>query len=243
MAKPKYKSGISIRRGSKNYASFEDVFDEWGGELQAIQERLGELTPVFDEVAPFILSRVEFNIISGEMAKMPHRSTKARSGFTQKAREARGHGGDDTVLYASGALMEAIGRKEGSTSKAKGRRREVYRLVLGGITGRPGYQRLQEQMEGGVWNVPTRVTEEGTHYLDYDRLEGSNVSNEAVYGSRWTSISALPESTREVQYPPTDVFALEPGDVEVVRKIVSEWAQKMMSSLNIKKMQKIKGIR
>jgi hypothetical protein len=221
--------GISIRRGTRNYQSFDDVFKAFAKETDYILEQMGELTELFDPIGQYILDNLDASFQSGAMADGKHRPHGIQPGRRAKqAAKARGAGNDEP-LYRSGKMANSIGIKQGPTSKTYGRNRQVRRLIIGGSG--DGYDRLKEQMEGGTWSIPVRRVEsetgEGFHFLDPERLPGSTMSGEEMYPGKWDEISSLPEGTYEMAFPYTDIFALYDSDVAFIERTVRDFVGKL----------------
>jgi len=217
------KTGVSIRVGTKTYASFLDADANFQKKLMALKRNLGELTRPFDEVSRFIITKIQKRFTNDSFGAPPFRDASyARSRWTAQARQARSINPNGSTLYATGNMAGALERRDSPTKSPSGGRREVYRLVIGMATGSAPY--YKKQLAGGIWDVPVYEVE-GNYFLDSSRLEGGAMTSEAFHGpEKWNIISRDGSPTTiPVQVPATNFFLMLPGEQKFMKTLFNKW--------------------
>lgn len=228
MARRRITTGISFRVGRRSYVDPFTAFGQVQKQANVIRKHLGDLTRPFDEISQSLLLNIKARFDTGELGEPPYRESGIkRSRFTKAARRARGTQPEGPTLKQTGRLQKAIHRVPSPTKAESGGQREVYRLVIGVNSSIAPY--YKQQFLGGVWEVPIREGPRGGRYFDPDRFPDASMSSAQFWGPRWTRLSSLPESTTEVQIPPTEFLYLSPDDAAYTKEIILRWAEKVVA--------------
>lgn len=220
------KAGIKFTVGSNTFNDATAAMDSFTSPARQLKRHIGELTTVYDQIAPELINRIRNRFNSNFFGEppMPVLGDKIR-----KVREARGINSGNPALVGTGALRDSIRRRPGPTKAADGGQREVYVLRIGS-TGVP-YARAV--LEGSIWELAVyeRETEDGEFWylIDYDSIEGGKNSNEQMYTPN-TVIFMREEMTPvvlKIPVPARDFMQMLPDDERFITGKVNEYLASM----------------
>jgi len=216
------KAGIKFTIGGTTFSNPVQAMESFTRPAGQIKNRLGELTSVYDEIAPQLINRIKhrFNSDFFGTSPMPPLGDKAR-----KVRKARGINPDNPTLVGTGALRDSIKRRPGPTRSAEGGQREVYMLRIGST----GVPYAKDVFEGSIWELPVFFHPGGWFLIDYDHVEGAVQSTDQAYTKNTLDFMRreMTATVLQVPVPARDFLQMMPEDERLIMSKVETFLANM----------------
>ena len=216
------RAGIKFTVGSQTVNNPMAAMDRFTAPARQIKRTVGELTTVYDQIAPELINRIRnrFNSDYFGTPPMPLLGDKAR-----EVRRSRGDDPDGPTLVSSGRLMNSIHRRPGPTKNEEGGQREVYILRIGST----GVPYAREVLEGSIWDLQVFWHEDGWFLIDHDNLERTITTNEREYTPRTLSFIQNQMTPMVLQVPvqARDFLQMLPEDERFIMSRVNDYMASM----------------
>jgi len=228
---------IKFTFGGRNYEDSNTAFDALSETFNKIQKGVGELTPLFNQIADPIVGMIQDRFEDGRLNAAPYNEDApgaTRSIHTKNARINR----TGPTLKDSGRLQRSIRRLKSPTKTKEGGQREVSTLRIG-TTGVPY---AEDHLFGGEWIIQGWEKkykyggkQKSKFFTNFDAMNYPNgKTNASEYGANFAKISSYPEARRRVEIPLRNFLAVDFEVEDFVTDSVISFANRMMEK-NVKK--------
>ena len=222
---------IKFTFGGRNYEDSNTAFDALADTFYKIQKEMGELTPLFNQIADPIVGMIQERFDDDRLNSSPFNEDApgaTRSIFTKNARINR----TGPTLKDSGRLQRSVRRLKSPTKTKEGGQREVSTLRIG-TTGVPY---AQAHLFGGEWVIEgweKRYKYGGKQrskfFTNFDAMNFPNgKTNASEYGGNFAKISSYPQAQRRVEIPIRNFLAIDFEVEDFVTKSVTSFANRML---------------
>lgn len=188
-----------------------------------LKEGIGELTTVYDQIAPELINRIRNRFNSNYFGEHPFPPIGDK---TRVVRKARGDDPKGPALVSSGRLRDSIKRRPGPTKSGDGGQREVYVLRIGST----GVPYAKEVLRRRDWELPVFFHEEkGWFLIDHDNLPGAISSNQREYtpGTLKFIETDMEHTALSIPVPGRDFLAMPPEDQNFAMSRINDFFANM----------------
>lgn len=224
------KAGIKFTVGSSTTNNPVEALSQFQQPARNLKKKIGELTTVYDEIAPVIINRIKGRFNNGTFGDPPFPPIGDMAYKLRHARAGDTSTQDNPALVSTGALRDSIKRRPGPTKGQDGGQREVYVLRIGSS----GVPYARDVLNGSTMHVPIfrhlgDPHQEEWFLLNYDAIKDSKVTNDEMYTRKTLSyINWMMEPDMYIEdVPGRDFFQLWPEDEQFIFKKVNEFVNRL----------------
>lgn len=231
-SQPSALSGSYIKTtvGGINYDAPGEAFENLGWILSNMRKRLGELTPLFDNIADPLIIRIQKRFEDNSLNRKPFAEKPGlkRSKFTKLARVNP----NGSTLKDTGRLQRSIRRLKSPTKSSSGGQREVSTLRIGTV----GVPYASDHLFGGTFEVEgweMRVKGRNRFYTNFDKMNfPSGKTNASEYSAKQLkTLSALPTAVKEIEIPIRDFLAFDKKTTDFVEQSALEYVNQYIQDI------------
>ena len=222
---------IKFTYGGRNYEEAFEAFGEVEKTLKKLKKEMGELTPLFNQIADPLVSTVKARFDTDVLNESPYNEDAPNAKRSVHTKLARVNPGGPT-LKDSGRLQRSIRRLKSPTKSKSGGQREVSTLRIG-TTGVPY---AEDHLYGGEWIIEGWEKkyayggkQKSRFFTDFDAMDyPSGKTNASEYGANFTKISSYPQARRRVEVPIRNFLAIDFEVEDFINDNVVSFANKML---------------
>ena len=222
---------IKFTYGGRNYEEAFEAFGQVEKTFKKLQKELGELTPLFDQIADPLIDTVQARFDMDVLNESPYNEDApgaTRSVHTKLARVNP----DGPTLKDTGRLQRSIRRLKSPTKSKSGEQREVNTLRIG-TTGVPyaGDHLFGGELviEGFEKRYKYGGKQKSRFFTDFDSMNyPSGKTNSSMYGENLAKITSYPRAQRRVEIPVRNFLAVDFEVEDFINDNVIAFANQML---------------
>jgi phage gpG-like protein len=222
---------IKFTYGGRNYEEAFEAFGEIAETFKKIKKEIGELTPLFNQIADPLVNTIKSRFDNDTLNDSPYNEDAPGAIRSVHTKLARVNPGGPT-LKDSGKLQRSIRRLKSPTKSKSGGQREVSTLRIG-TTGVPY---AEDHLFGGEWIIEGWEKkykyggkQKSKFFTNFDAMNyPSGKTNSSMYGGKLSKISSYPQARRRVEIPIRNFLAIDFEVEDFINDNVIDFANRML---------------